>query len=125
MEQIPEAAEKPAEAANQYVYFVQPKDGDATTSPVFIEMGVSGMEVEPKGEVSANKGHHHLIINDNFVEKGTVVPTDETHIHYGGGQTDAQTELEPGEYSLTLQFADGVHVSYGKEMSATINITVQ
>jgi len=33
--------------------------------------------------------------------------------------------LPRGSYKLTLQFANGAHVSYGPAMAATINITVQ
>jgi len=32
--------------------------------------------------------------------------------------------LPPGDYKLTLQFADGLHRSYGKDLSSTINIKV-
>ena len=30
-----------------------------------------------------------------------------------------------GTYRLTMQFADGYHASYGKEMSASIKVTVK
>ena len=40
------------------------------------------------------------------------------------GQTEAVLDLPPGDYKLTLQFADGLHRSYGKDLSATINIKV-
>jgi hypothetical protein len=53
-----------------------------------------------------------------------VISTDDTHRHLGKGQTEADLELPPGEYKLTLQFADGLHRSYGKERSATIRIKV-
>ena len=88
-------------------------------------MGVEGMEIEPAGEVNPGKGHHHVLINDGFTESGVVVPADETHIHFGKGQTEADLELEPGEYTLTLQFADGLHQSFGEPMSASINVVVE
>jgi hypothetical protein len=55
---------------------------------------------------------------------GMVVPKDETHIHYGQGQTEAEVPLAPGPHALTLQFADGNHVSYGEQLSSTITVTV-
>ncbi len=58
------------------------------------------------------------------LEQGVVVPVNETHIHYGLGQIKAEINLEPGRHTLTLQFADGVHVSYGEEMSAIIEIEI-
>ncbi len=109
----------------QSVYFIGPEDGAELTSPVVVEFGVEGMEVEPAGALSKDKGHHHIVINGSFVPKGEVVPADETHIHYGKGQLTDTLDLEPGEYSLTMQFADGLHNSYGEQMSSTINITVK
>ena len=69
------------------VSFVNIEDGATLTSPFVLVMGVSGMQVEPKGEPRDEFGHHHLLINDNFAPTGTVIVADDTHIHYGGGQT--------------------------------------
>ena len=53
-----------------------------------------------------------------------IAPTDNTHRHFGKGQTEATLNLPQGDYRLTLQFADGLHRSYGEKLSATINIKV-
>jgi hypothetical protein len=82
------------------------------------------MEIRPAGELTENTGHHHLIVSDAGIPAGTAVPQDEKHIHYGQGQTEAELALEPGTHRLTMQFADGNHVSYGEPMAATITITV-
>jgi hypothetical protein len=118
---------KPESAASQKdgVYFVNLKDGDKVKSPVFIEMGVRGMSVEPAGKVEEGKGHNHLIVDGSFTEKGQVVPSDETHIHFGKGQTSDTLKLSPGSHTLTLQFANGMHESYGQDWSKTIAITVE
>lgn len=108
----------------QRVFFVNLEDGAEVTSPFTIQMGVEGMEIEPAGEPSYHKGHHHLLINDTSLSKGTVIPADSTHIHYGKGQTEAELSLPPGDYQLTLQFADGFHRSYGAQMSASIQVVV-
>jgi hypothetical protein len=107
------------------VYFVNLKDGDKVKSPVIVDMGVSGMEVEPAGKIDKGKGHHHIIIDGSYVEKGQMVPKDETHLHFGNGQTLDTLQLSPGKHTLTLQFANGVHQSYGKDWSKTIAITVE
>jgi hypothetical protein len=107
------------------VYFVNLKDGDVVKSPIIVQMGVKGMTVEPAGALNDNKGHHHLIIDGNYIEKGEMVPKDETHLHFGKGQTVDTLTLSPGQHTLTLQFADGMHKSYGKDWSNTIKITVQ
>jgi hypothetical protein len=107
------------------VYFVNLKDGEKVKSPIYIQMGVVGMTVEPAGKLDEGKGHHHLIIDGSFIEKGQMVPKDETHIHFGKGQIADTLELAPGPHTLTLQFANGVHQSYGKDWSNSIQITVE
>jgi len=107
------------------VYFVNIKDGDNVKSPVYVEMGVSGKEVEPAGELHEGKGHHHIIVDGEFIEQGVMVPKDETHIHYGKGQTSDSLKLSSGKHTLTLQFANGLHQSYGKDWSSTISVNVQ
>ena len=107
------------------VHFVKPKDGATVGSPVKVKMGVEKMEVEPAGEIKAGRGHHHIIVDGGPIDAGTVVPADKTHIHYGKGQTETELELEPGKHTLTLQFADGHHASYGPQLSQTITITVE
>jgi hypothetical protein len=107
------------------VSFVNIEDGATLTSSFVLEMGVSGMQVEPKGEPRDGFGHHHLLINDDFTPTGTIIVADDTHIHYGGGQTSDSVTLDPGSYKLTLQFADGMHVSYGEKWAKSINVTVE
>jgi hypothetical protein len=106
------------------VYFENLKDGDQVKSPVIVQMGVRGMTVEPAGAVHDGMGHHHLIVDGTFEEAGVMVPSDATHIHYGKGQTSDTLALAPGKHTLTLQFANGVHASYGKDWSKTIGIDV-
>jgi hypothetical protein len=91
---------------------------------VHVEMAVEGMTVEPAGEVNAGRGHHHIIIDGEGVEAGIAVPADETHLHFGGGQTETELQLAPGEHTLLLQFADGLHRSYGPQMTQRITVTV-
>jgi len=87
-------------------------------------MGVEGMQIKVAGEVVKGTGHHHVLINKDFMPPGQVIPTDNTHKHFGKGQTEAVLDLPVGDYKLTLQFADGLHRSYGEKLSATINIKV-
>ena len=54
-----------------------------------------------------------------------MIPASDSTIHFGKGQTDTSLELEPGEYTISLQFANGVHASYGEDMAASIKITVE
>lgn len=107
------------------VFFIEPKDHAVLTSPVHVKMGAEGIKVEAAGEIKSGSGHHHLIINGGPIPEGEVVPKDDTHLHFGKGQTETDLELEPGDYTLTLQFADGAHKSYGPKLASTIHITVK
>ncbi len=107
------------------VFFKHPADGATVPSPVYIEMGVKGMEIEPAGVVKEGYGHHHILVNMKSWPKGEIIPASDSTIHFGKGQTDTSLELEPGEYTLSLQFADGVHSSYGEEMAASITVVVE
>ena len=40
------------------------------------------------------------------------------------GKSETEVELAPGKHTLTLQFANGAHQSYGADMSETITIEV-
>ncbi|CDG53259.1 MULTISPECIES: DUF4399 domain-containing protein [Halomonadaceae] len=110
--------------AKEGVSFVTPEDGAEVSNPIQVEMGVSGMQVEPAGTMEESTGHHHLIVDGGSIAKGEVVPADDTHIHFGGGQTSYELTLPPGEHTLTLQFADGEHRSYGADWASTITVDV-
>ncbi len=114
------------------VRFVNLEDGATVTGPledgkvrVHVVMGVEGAAIRPAGTVEPNTGHHHIIVDGEPVPVGTAVPADETHIHYGGGQTEADVPLTPGPHTLLLQLADHAHRSYGPELTARVSITVQ
>jgi hypothetical protein len=111
--------------AEQSVSFVEPADGATVSSPFKVKFGVSGMDIKPVGDMSANTGHHHLLINHDSVKDGEVVPVDDTHMHFGKGQTETMVTLQPGKYKLTMQFANGAHQSYGAGMSKSISVTVK
>jgi hypothetical protein len=112
----------PAEAK---VFFRNIQDGDEVSNPVNVEFGVEGMEVKAAGELVEGTGHHHIVIDGEFIPAGEVVPADSLNIHYGKGQTEAEIELPKGEHTLTMQFADGIHQSYGEQMSATVTVFVK
>ena len=111
--------------AQQSVAFVEPADGATVSSPFKVKFAVAGMDIKPAGDMTANTGHHHLLINAAPVKAGEVVPADETHIHFGKGQTETEVKLAPGTYKLSLQFANGLHQSYGPGMSKDITVTVK
>jgi len=107
------------------VSFVEPADGATVSNPVHLKFAVSGMQVAPAGELIKGAGHHHILIDGKPLQKGEVVPASDHAIHYGKGQTEADLTLPRGEHTLTLQFADGAHRSYGPEWSQTIKVHVK
>lgn len=107
------------------VSFLNLKNGQTIAPKFTVKFGIAGMKVRPAGEMATGTGHHHLIIDGSSVPKGQVVPADATHLHFGKGQTEVALDLEPGPHKLTMQFADGAHISYGPEVSETIDITVK
>lgn len=114
-------ATKPA----QNVRILEPANNAVVGTTFKVRFGVAGMAVEPAGEVVANSGHNHLLIDMDSIASGESIPFTPKHMHFGKGQQEADIKLEPGNYKITAQFANGAHQSYGKDMSQTITITVK
>jgi hypothetical protein len=109
----------------QSVSLLEPANGATVGTTFKVRFGVKGMAVAPAGDIVADSGHNHLLINQMPVPKGESVPFDDQHKHFGAGQMEAMITLPPGQYKLTSQFANGAHQSYGAPMSSTIQITVK
>jgi hypothetical protein len=107
------------------VHFVKPHEGEIVPVNFQVEFSVDGMTVAKAGDLKEGTGHHHLIIDGKPVAKGQVVPKDETHKHFGDASTSTSLTLSPGKHTLTLQFADGTHKSFGEEYSSTISVEVK
>ena len=115
-----------AKVKDEGVYFIAPDNNATVTSPFTAKFGVKGLEIRPAAEgFMEGTGHHHLLVDLPFVKKGEAIPFDEQHLHYGKGQTEASIELPPGKHTLTLQFANATHKSYGKGYSKTITVNVK
>jgi Domain of unknown function (DUF4399) len=112
-------------APAQNVSILEPVNGATVGTTFKVRFGVKGLEVAPAGDIVANSGHHHLLINLDSLPAGESIPFSEQHLHFGKGQTEAEVKLAPGNYKLTAQFANGAHQSYGKPLSQTINVTVK
>lgn len=112
-------------APSQNVSILEPADGATVGTTFKVRFGVKGLEVAPAGDIVANSGHHHLLINLDSLPAGESIPFSDQHMHFGKGQTEAEVKLAPGSYKLTAQFANGAHQSYGKPLSQTIRVTVK
>ncbi len=108
--------------------FATPEDGGAVTSPVEIEANVDGIELAEAGEAVEGEGHLHVLVDHEGFEDGESIPgpSDEAEAngiyHWGDGQSDGEIELEPGEYDLILQIADGPHRAFGEPDEITVTV---
>ena len=116
----------PEVPANARVYFANLKDGQKVTSPLKVEMGVDAMHVDTaNGMLKPASGHHHILVDIDSIPTGEVIKKDSVHLHFGNAQTSVEIKLPPGKHSLTLQFADGMHRSYGSRLTNKITVDVK
>lgn len=132
--EMPAANDTTAILPNQKVFFPNLKEGQTIKLPFIIKFGVEGMEVKPAMGVEPNVGHHHIVIDHGAIQANTMFPMQkeaEGYYHFGKGQlqdTFSKAKypiLTPGKHTVTLQFANSMHMSYGPAMSKTININVK
>ena len=121
------AGETPS-APDAEVYIVSPENGARVRNPVRVVFGLRGMGVAPAGVDLPDTGHHHLLI-DVPLPRGedldNPLPADENHIHFGGGQTETEVTLAPGEHTLQLLLGDQNHIPHNPPVySEKITITV-
>lgn len=110
---------------DQAVYFIEPQNNATVDQEFTVKMGVTGMTIKPAGDMTTGTGHHHLLIDEDPIKTGEVIPSSPTHLHFGKGQTETSLTLPPGKHILTLQFADGAHQSYGFAMRQSITVHVE
>ena len=112
--------------ANARVYFANLKNGQKVTSPLKVEMAVEGLKVDTaNGILKPASGHHHILIDIDSIATETVIPKDSVHLHFGNAQTSAEVKLPPGKHTLTLQFADAMHRSYGSKLTSKVTVEVK
>lgn len=116
------------------VYFANLENGATVSSPVTVVFGLSGMGVAPAGTEREMTGHHHLLLNRPVLGEGQfgeeefdlAIPSDENHLHFGGGQTEINVDLAPGEHTLQLVLGDHNHVPHDPPVvSEVITINVE
>ena len=125
MQAAQESISEKIESIREEVSFVEPADGATVGRTFKVVMEVEGMEIKPAGTVAEKTGHHHLLVDAAAIPEGKVIPKSAKQLHFGKGQTETTLKLAPGKHTLTLQFGNGNHVSYGEDMSATITVTVR
>ena len=114
---------------NAKLYIISPKDGKTVKSKFTVKFGLKGMGVAPAGVyLGPDKplGHHHLVIDSELPDLKLPFPMDDKHLHFGGGQTEVELELPPGEHTLQLVLGDHIHIPHDPPLvSKKITVTVE
>ena len=106
------------------VSFASPEDGATEQNPVTFEMEATDFTIEPASSgVSDGAGHFHILVDQESLPAGEVIPNNEEngYYHYGGGQKTAELDLDPGEHTVRLQAGDANHRAY--ELTDTVSVT--
>ena len=107
------------------VFFKNIKTGDTLSNPIKLQFGVEGMTVRKAGQLVEGSGHHHLLIDVADIDLTKPIPSNESHKHFGGGQTEVEMTLKPGPHNLKMLFANGVHIPHSKPLMAEVEIFVK
>jgi hypothetical protein len=109
-----------------YLYIIWPQEGAHIKGAFWCRFGLRGMGVTHAGDMTANMGHHHLLIDvDEAPAPGVAIAADKKHMHFGAGQTEARLDLAPGPHTLQLVLGDANHVPFDPPvMSKKISIVV-
>ena len=121
------AGERSTAVDDVKLYIISPLDGETVSSPVKIVFGLQGMGIAPAGIKFNNTGHHHLLIDvAELPDINSPIPSDDNHMHFGKGQTEAVIELQPGEHTLQLILGDHMHIPHDPVVvSKKIKINVE
>jgi hypothetical protein len=107
------------------VYIIAPNAGERVTNPVTVRFGADNVGVAPSGVAHEATGHHHLLIDTELPDLDQPIPSDDRHVHFGGGQTETTIELDPGRHTLRLLMGDAKHVPHQPPIaSEPVTITV-
>ena len=105
----PAAAKRTSAPEDARVYFISPSNGARIRGQVLVRFGLRNMGVTRAGDNAPNVGHHHLLINVNEFDATQPLPTDRSHLHFGGGQTETRVDLPIGRHTLQLVLGDFEH----------------
>ena len=107
------------------VDFANLRSGYAVRAPFEVGFAVRGMGVAPAGVKFDGTGHHHILVDRAMPASVTdKLPFDDSHRHFGKGQTGTTLDLPPGRHTLRLLFADHDHRPYFV-FSREIDVTVR
>jgi hypothetical protein len=104
-----------AAAKKPRVFFIEPKNNAAVTSPLHMKFGAEGIEIGavPPGDVTTARpgiAHYHVGIDQDCLPAGkNIVKGTPSWVHFGDGKDVFDTQLTPGKHKLALQLGDDLH----------------
>ena len=113
--------------ADAEIYIISPSDGATVPETFTVRFGLSGMGVAPSGVQEENTGHHHLFVDvTKYPDFTAPLPTTDHILHFGGGQTETELTLSPGEHTLQLVLGNFAHIPHDAPViSKKITVYVQ
>lgn len=106
------------------VEFSNLRHGQVLRSPFAVDFAIRGMGVAPAAVKLDGTGHHHILVDRALPASVTEkLPFDDSHRHFGKGQTGTLLDLKPGRHTLRLLFADHEHRPYfvfSREIEVTV-----
>lgn len=114
-------------ASDMSVAILEPAAAATVTGDtVRVLLSASGVSIVPAGDTTSGTGHHHLYLDEDLGEPGTMVPTvDGRIVHLGTGASEyVFTDVPAGEHRLIAVVADGMHVPLQPWVTDTIAFTV-
>ena len=108
-------------------YIISPPDGATVPETFTVQFGLSGMGVAPSGIAQENTGHHHLFVDvTDYPDFTEPLPATEHILHFGGGQTQTELTLTPGEHTLQLVLGNFSHIPHNPPViSEKVTVYVQ
>ena len=118
------SAPQRAPAPDARLYIIYPWDGAQIRGEFWVRFGLRNMGVTQAGSSAPNAGHHHLLVDvTDEIDPEEPLPTDNKHLHFGAGQTEARLELPPGKHTLQLVLGDSEHRPF-KPMLISKKVTI-
>ncbi|RKZ97680.1 MAG: rod shape-determining protein RodA [Gammaproteobacteria bacterium] len=106
-------------------FIVSPMNGAQVRSPFQIKFGIKHFKIAPAGEYIHKAGHYHLLIDQTEpLSMDARMPSDQQHLDFKQGETEAMISLPPGKHTLQLVVGDEEHEPFEELVSPPISITV-
>jgi len=106
-------------------FFISPINGAQVNSPFRVKFAIKHFKIAPIGENIHKAGHYHLLIDQtDALSMDKPIPSEQHHLDFEQGETEALISLPPGQHTLQLVVGDEEHEAFEELISKPIQITV-